>query len=135
MFIVDDLWVPTGTIRLLLDGCSARAKTFWTVPTLGTSVIAMGVMAVSVSGNPNWAMPKSTVSANVSWLSTSLYLTDVYSSHAASALAASTIVGSIAAATIPLSGPALYEQLDYGWGNSVLGCIAFALAVPLLLYL
>jgi hypothetical protein len=79
-----------------------------------------------------------------------MYLVDAFVIYAASAVAANTVVRSIAGAVLPLCGlskipprfaPArtiadasplaeMYEVLGVGWGNSLLGFIALAM-VPL----
>jgi hypothetical protein len=58
------------------------------------------------------------------------YLVDVFTVHAASAMAASTVLRSLAAAFLPLSSQTMYEQLGYGWGNSLLGFVA-TLLIPI----
>lgn len=57
----------------------------------------------------------------------SRYLVDAFTIYAASALAANTVVRSIAGAVLPLAGLSMYEALGIGWGNSLLGFIALAL--------
>ncbi|KAE8382504.1 MFS general substrate transporter [Aspergillus bertholletiae] len=53
----------------------------------------------------------------------------------ASALAANTILRSIAAGLLPLAGQPLYDKLGLGWGNSLLGFLALLfMPVPWLLY-
>ena len=65
-----------------------------------------------------------------------LYLVDSFGSEAAaSALAGSTVLWSLFAALLPLTGPHLYFALGLGWGNSLLAFIALAFVpVPFLLY-
>ena len=68
-------------------------------------------------------------------MATNLYLVDAYTKYAASALAAARVLQSIAGATLPLAGPALYNRLGFGWGNSVLAFMALAFfPVPLFFY-
>ena len=55
------------------------------------------------------------------------YLVDAYTIHAASAMAANTILRSLVGAVLPLAGPKMYATLGLGWGNSLLGFIALAL--------
>ena len=64
-----------------------------------------------------------------------MYLVDTYWRYSASAIAASTVLQSFTGAVLPLAGPALYDRLGLGWGNSVLAFIALAVfPVPLLFY-
>lgn len=58
------------------------------------------------------------------------YLVDSYTRYAASAIAAATVLRSLAGFGFPLFAPAMYNALDYGWGNSVLAFVALGLGVP-----
>jgi uncharacterized protein (DUF697 family) len=62
-----------------------------------------------------------------------VYLIDVYTVYAASAMAANTVLRSVVAAVLPLAGPIMYAKLGYGWGSSLLGFIALVCApIPLI---
>jgi hypothetical protein len=58
------------------------------------------------------------------------YLVDAYTRYAASAIAAATVLRSMAGFGFPLFAPAMYRALDYGWGNSLLGFVAIGLGLP-----
>ena len=63
------------------------------------------------------------------------YLIDCFGPEAAaSALAAHTILRSIAGAFLPLAGPSMYDSLGLGWGNSLLGFLGIAM-IPIPWYL
>lgn len=63
-----------------------------------------------------------------------MYLVDAYGMYSASALAANTVIRSIAGAVLPLCGLRMYDALGMGWGNSLLGFIAIAmLPIPFLI--
>lgn len=65
----------------------------------------------------------------------SSYFVDIYGPYAASALAANTAFRSLGGTFFPLTGPALYDKLGLGWGNTVIGFITLAMAgIPLLFY-
>ena len=67
-------------------------------------------------------------------MAVSMYLVDAYTLYAASALAANTIMRSIAGAVLPLCALDMYNVLGLGWGNSLLGFIALAfLPIPFLI--
>ncbi|KIY01690.1 uncharacterized protein Z520_01828 [Fonsecaea multimorphosa CBS 102226] len=55
------------------------------------------------------------------------YMVDAFPLHAASAVAAPTIMRSLFAAFLPLAGPPLYQSLGLGWGNTLLGLLALAM--------
>lgn len=68
-------------------------------------------------------------------MGSTMYLVDAYTVYSASVTAASTIFRCLFGALLPLAGPAMYESLGYGWGNSVLGFIAVAfIPLPFIFY-
>lgn len=62
---------------------------------------------------------------------------DSYTRYAASAIAAATVLRSLAGFGFPLFAPYMYAKLGYGWGNSLLGFLAVGLGwpAPILLWL
>lgn len=64
------------------------------------------------------------------------FIIDVYTVHAASALAAGVILRSVFGAAFPLFARQMYERLGIQWGSSLLGFLALALTpIPYVLYL
>lgn len=57
-------------------------------------------------------------------------MVDAFNVHAASALAASTVLRSMAGAFLPMGALQMYDRIGLGWGNSVLAIIALIL-VPI----
>jgi hypothetical protein len=96
--------LPVG---LFWYGWAVQEMTHWIVPILGTGLIGFGLLMTF--------MPATT------------YLVDVFTVHAASAMAASTVLRSLCAALIPLSSSKMYAAMGYGWGNSLLGFVSLAL--------
>ncbi|KAL6242254.1 hypothetical protein RBB50_010802 [Rhinocladiella similis] len=103
--IPGSLIIPIG---LFWYGWSAHAAIHWIMPIIGTSMVGLGVLATF--------MPIQT------------YLVDAYQLHAASAIAASTVLRSFVGAFLPLAGPAMYKALGLGWGNSLLAFVGLALS-------
>ncbi|KAF9874341.1 hypothetical protein CkaCkLH20_08324 [Colletotrichum karsti] len=97
--------IPGG---LLLYGWTAEKGVFWLVPMIGTAIVGVGIMFV--------------------FTPLASYLVDAFTMHAASALAASTIIRSIFGAFLPLAGPPLYDALGLGWGNTILAAFALLMA-------
>jgi MFS family permease len=96
-------------------GWSSDQAVHWAVPILGLALFGIGFEGI--------------------WLPTQIYIVDAYSRYAASALAASSVMRSIVAAFLPLAGPAMYERLGVGWGNSVLGFLSLAMVpIPAFIY-
>ncbi|KAE8137832.1 MFS general substrate transporter [Aspergillus pseudotamarii] len=110
------IFCPVIPIGYFWYGWCADKVTHWIVPIIGTSLIGLGTLFT--------LMP------------VQLYLIDACGpKKAASALAANTILRSIAAGLLPLAGPPLYDTLGLGWGNSLLGLLAILfIPVPWLLY-
>jgi len=61
------------------------------------------------------------------------YLVDAFTLHAASAMAANTVLRSVFGGILPLAGLSMYDKLGLGWGNSLLGFIGIAvIPVPII---
>ena len=99
--------VPVG---LFIYGWTAQYKVHWIGPNIGAAVFAMGMI--------------------IGFQCIQTYLVDAYTRYAASAVAASTVLRSLAGFGFPLFAPYMYAKLNYGWGNSLLGFIAIALGIP-----
>ncbi|KAF2641571.1 MFS general substrate transporter [Massarina eburnea CBS 473.64] len=100
-------------IGFFIYGWGVQYHVHWIVPLIGTWFVGFGLMLIF--------MPSTT------------YLVDVFTIHAASAMAASTVLRSLCAAFIPLSSEKMYAAMGYGWGNSLLGFVGFACApIPFL---
>jgi hypothetical protein len=84
----------------------------WIVPIIATSFIGLGNLTAMMT--------------------IQTYLVDAFTIHAASAIAANTVLRSIFGALLPLSGLSLFDALGLGWGNSLLGFISVAfIPVPI----
>jgi MFS family permease len=102
-------------IGIFIYGWTTDKGVHWIVPILGTSLMGIG---------------------NLTGLMTiQTYLVDAFSVHAASAIAANTVLRSVFGAFIPLAGLDLFAKLGLGWGNSLLGFVSLALIpVPVLFW-
>ncbi|KAI9751778.1 MAG: hypothetical protein M1835_001169 [Candelina submexicana] len=98
------LCIPIG---LFWYGWSAESHTHWIIPILGTLLIGAGVLVV--------------------FMAIQTYLVDAFTLHAASAIAANTVLRSTCGALLPLAGQKMYAKLGLGWGNSLLAFVALAL--------
>ena len=58
------------------------------------------------------------------------YIVDSYTTYAASGVAAAVVLRSLAGFGFPLFAPAMFNALDFGWGNSLLAFIGIVLGVP-----
>ncbi|KAK8075544.1 hypothetical protein PG997_010207 [Apiospora hydei] len=103
--------LPLGSVIMpagfFIYGWTAEKQVHWIAPIIGTAVIGVGNMII--------------------FMCIQLYLVDAFGLYAASAMAANTLVRSIAGAVLPLAGLPMYERLGIGWGNSLLGFIALSL--------
>ncbi|VDB86995.1 unnamed protein product [Peniophora sp. CBMAI 1063] len=106
-------------------------------------VMVIGVFWFGWTGNyPNvhWAAPAVSLvlvgfSVTLIFISFVSYLVDTYLMHAASALAANTIVRSAIAAAFPLFTTQMYERMGVQWASTLIGLIALVLApIPFLFF-
>lgn len=97
-------------IGLFIYGWTAQYGTHWMGPNVGACLFAAGII--------------------VSFQCIQTYIVDSYTRFAASALAAATVLRSLAGFGFPLFAPSLYEALDYGWGNSLLAFVAVGIGWP-----
>jgi hypothetical protein len=104
---IGGFFLPVG---LLIYGWSAHFQTHYMVPLIGTGIIGFGLLMTFMPANT--------------------YLIDVFTTHAASAMAANTVLRSLMAALVPLSSRKMYAALGLGWGNSLLAFVSLAL-VPI----
>lgn len=103
--------IPVG---LLIYGWTAYYQVHWIAPMMGTALMSIGTIIITMC--------------------VQTYLVDSFSTNAASVSAANTVLRSILGALLPLCGLDLYEAIGLGWGNSLLAFIALALApVPVCL--
>ena len=104
---IGGFFLPVG---LFIYGWSAYYQTHYMVPLLGTGLVGFGLLMTFMPANT--------------------YLIDVFTTHAASAMAANTVLRSLMAALVPLSSQKMYAALGLGWGNSLLAFVSLAL-VPI----
>lgn len=111
------IWAtPVIPVGFVWYGWSAYVQTHWIVPILGTFFIGAGAFLLMMPAQ--------------------IYLVDAFgTSAAASALAANTVLRSLAGTFLPFAGAPLYASLGLGWGNSLLAFLALAfLPVPVFFY-
>lgn len=107
LMIPASLLVPVG---LFWYGWSAQHHLHWIMPNIGACLFCAGTI--------------------VGFQCIQTYLVDSYTRYAASAIAAATVLRSLAGFGFPLFAPAMYGALDFGWGNSLLGFVALGLGIP-----
>ncbi|KAL8665668.1 MAG: hypothetical protein Q9168_007651 [Polycauliona sp. 1 TL-2023] len=107
IMIPGSVLLPVG---LFIYAWTAQYNTHWIGPNIGAVIFAAGAIA--------------------GFQSVQTYLVDAYTRYAASAIAAATVLRSLAGFGFPLFAPYMYDKLDYGWGNSLLGFLAIAIGLP-----
>lgn len=101
------IMVPVG---LVIYGWTAQYRVHWIGPDIGVAFLTMGVI--------------------VGFQAIQGFLVDSYTRYAASAVAAATVLRSLAGFGFPLFAPSLYAKLDYGWGNTMLAFVGIAIGWP-----
>jgi len=130
------LTVPGGVllpIGLFLYGWTTEKKVHWIAPIIGTAFVGVGNMACMVRSGSRLIGFGRLCPNLESQMTIQTYLVDAFTLHAASAMAANTVLRSIFGGLLPLAGLDMYAALGLGWGNSLLGFVALALIpVPIL---
>ena len=98
---------------------------------LGSAALPIGLFWFAWTNAPEtvWLIPVSAgtlfgVGMVLLYMSLTNYLVDAYLAYAASALAASTVLRSIAGAVFPLFAGTMYEKLGIHWASSIPGFLA-----------
>ncbi|KAJ5616663.1 hypothetical protein N7537_001777 [Penicillium hordei] len=108
--IPGSLTIPAG---LFIYGWSTDKVVHWIVPEIGNATTGFGMIIILMCAQT--------------------YLVDAFLAHAASAVAACTVLRSLLGALLPLCGLQMYDKLGLGWGNSLLAFLALAMApIPVL---
>ncbi|KAJ7602914.1 MFS polyamine transporter [Mycena polygramma] len=97
-------------IGLLVTGWSAQYTLHWIIPDVGIALIGVGIF--------------------LNFQSIQIYIVDVFTLHAASSMGVISFLRSLAGFGFPLFGPAMYEHLGYGKGDTILAAIAIAVGCP-----
>jgi len=97
-------------IGLFLSGWSAQHHLPWIATDIGMACIGAGTI--------------------ISFQAIQTYIIDSFTLHAASALAATSCLRSLAGFGFPLFAPAMYAKLGYGKGDTILACLAIVLGCP-----
>ncbi|KAI9725592.1 MAG: hypothetical protein M1828_003080 [Chrysothrix sp. TS-e1954] len=97
-------------VGFFVYGWTAQYHTHWIGPNIGGFIFTFGVIAILTG--------------------IMTYIIEAYTLYAASASSATVILRSMAAFGFPLFAPNMYDALDYGWGNSLLGFLGLGLGLP-----
>jgi len=99
--------LPVG---LILSGWAAQRHLHWIATDIGIACIGGGMI--------------------ISFQAIQTYIIDAFTLHAASALAATSCLRSLAGFGFPLFAPAMFNKLGYGKGCTILACLAIILGCP-----
>jgi len=97
-------------IGLLIAGWSAQQHLHWIVTDIGIGFIGAALILV--------------------FQAIQTYIIDAFTLHAASALAATACLRSLAGFGFPLFAPAMFEKLGYGKADTILACLSIVLGCP-----
>jgi len=98
--------IPIG---LFIYGWTAQYHIQWAVPLFGTLLVGFGLIALFVSSI--FTAVEHSVDLHAPQMTIQTYLIDAFTIHAASAIAANTVLRSVFGALLPLSGLKLYDAL------------------------
>lgn len=107
LMIPSIILIPTG---LFLYGWAVQAHLHWSIVDLGIGIFGCGIILGTQSMQA--------------------YVLDAFPDQTASASAASQFLRSIFAFAFPIFAPEMYDNLGYGWGNSLLAFLFLAFGVP-----
>jgi len=99
--------IPAG---LFMYGWTAENRLHWILPDVAIAIFGCGII--------------------LNTQAMQAYVMDAYQKYVASASAASQFLRSIAGFTFPIFAPAMFRNLGYGWGNSLMAFTFLALGVP-----
>ncbi|KAK2782510.1 hypothetical protein FQN52_000838 [Onygenales sp. PD_12] len=112
------LMIPGGVcipIGLFWYGWTAEKGLHYILPIIGTGFVGLGMILI--------------------FMTSSTYLVDAFTIHAASAMAANAVFRSLGGALFPLCGLKMYAAMGLGWGNSMLAFIGLAMVpIPWVFY-
>ncbi|KAF1953899.1 MFS general substrate transporter [Byssothecium circinans] len=100
-----------------------------TVPGAVLMPIGVFIYGWTTDRHVRWIVPiiASTFGIVTGMTTIQTYLIDAFTLHAASALAAITVLRSVFGAFLPLAGLDLFDALGLGWGNSLLAFVGLAM--------
>ncbi|KAH9985518.1 MFS general substrate transporter [Xylariaceae sp. FL0662B] len=107
LMIPGALLIPAG---LFIYGWTAERQTHWIVPDIGIAIFGCGII--------------------LNTQALQAYVMESYRKYVASASAASQFLRSIAGFAFPIFAPTMYQNLGYGWGNSLLALTFVAIGWP-----
>lgn len=106
--LIGGILAPVG---LLIYGWCVQNQVHWAATDTGAIILSIGII--------------------ITFQSAQAYVTDTYDhQYAASAAAAGAFMRTMAGFSFPLFATSLYERMDVGWGNTMLGLVTLLLAIP-----
>ncbi|WWC68745.1 uncharacterized protein I206_102679 [Kwoniella pini CBS 10737] len=106
----------TMPIGLFIYGWTANSHTHWIAPIIGQYLIGIGLV-----------LPFNTIQN---------FLVDAFHPYSAAAIAGATAARSIVACILPLFASEMFQKLDWGWGNTLLACVAIlGIPAPFIMFL
>jgi len=107
--VITQIGMIVMPVGLFIFGWTAEAKTHWIGPQIGEVFVLFGL--------------------TLAFNSTQNFIVDAFFPYSAAGIAGATTMRSIVACVMPIFSPDLFVNLGWGWGGTLLGCIAL-LAIP-----
>lgn len=121
---------PLAAGSLVWYGWCCERKIHWIVPILSLWFFGYSYMSIVVRIIPHSMFRVLTYTK----LASRVFLVDTVAEYPASALAAHTVASSIGGALLPLATFPIYNDIGYGWGNTLIAGISMSLvSIPIVL--
>lgn len=103
-------------IGVLIFAWTAQSQTHWIFPLIGNTLLAFGLM--------------------LAFNSIQNFVVDAFVPYSAAAMAAATLLRSVAGCVLPIFSDSLFINLGYGYGGTILACVSLpAIPAPFLLFM
>ncbi|GAA6043845.1 hypothetical protein JCM8097_007233 [Rhodosporidiobolus ruineniae] len=113
--VITQIGMLVFPLGLLVWGWTAQAQTHWMGPFVGSAIFAYGIQ--------------------LTFNTIQNFIVDAFSPYSAAAIASATLLRSVAGGVLPIFSDQLFLNLGYGWGGTLLACVAVpAIPAPAVLF-
>lgn len=95
-------------LGVLMWGWTAQAQAHWIAPLIGSAILGFALMSA--------------------FNSLQNFIVDQFAPYSAAAMAAASLMRSVTGCVLPVFSDAMFLQLGYGWGGTLLACVSIVSA-------